>query len=414
MNPLRRAARKARYLFETRVEARLFAERVAPAVAPRLFRPRRGPVPDPADVRSVLVWNVDSLGDFLWTTPTLRALRTGYPAAAITLVCNRACLLLAETNPHVDRIVPVDPAPFYAGRGLFRTVPELRGKRFDVMLVLEMGSRPADAGRVIGRRLGVGYLVSSDLGLLKRLPDHTLPPNRDRYWPAYFLQAAEHLGVPGGSPELEVYPTAADEVAAAEMMPASLGVVDVGFHPNVAPYAGLTKKWPDDSFVELARLLAGRRPTRFVLTGSPDEAAACDRLADRIRAVSGAEVVTTAGRLPLRAVAALYRRLAVLIVGDTAALHLAAAADTPTVALFGATDPRLIAPASRRCVVLTRDLPCRPCFEYRDRRPEWPRCIFARPKCLEEITPAEAAAAVDRVAGGSRTRDRQTADEMVR
>ena len=395
MNPLRRAGRKARHLFETRVEARLFAERIAPAVAPRLYPPRRRSPPDPSAVRSVLVWNVDSLGDFLWTTPTLRALRAGYPTATITLVCNRACVPIAETNPNIDRLIPVDPAPFYAGRGLLRTVPGLRGERFDVMLVLEMGARPADAGRVLGRRLGVGYLVSSDLGLLKRLPDHTLPPNRDTYWPAYFLRAAAHLGLPTGPPALEVFPTAEDEATAAAVLPPGPVVADVGFHPYVAPYAGLTKKWPDDSFVELARLLAARRPTRFVLTGSPDEAAACDQLADRVRTATGAEVVSAAGRVPLRAVVSLYRRLTAVVVGDTAALHLAAAAGTPTVALFGATDPRLIAPPSPACVVLTRDLPCRPCFEYRDRRPGWPRCIFERPRCLEEIAPATAAAAVE-------------------
>ena len=394
MTLFQRAWRKAHHLFESRVVERLFAEGIAPALYPRLYHRRDRSPPNPAAVRTVLVWNIDSLGDFLFTTPALRALRAGYPSAAITLVANRACRDVIETNPNIDRSILVDPTPFYTGRGLLRGIPELAGSRFDVMLVLEMGSRPADAGRVFGRRLDVGYLVSSDLGILKTLPDRTLPSNRDMYWPAYFLKAVEHLGLAAGPPALEVVTTAADDASAAAVLPDEPGVRDVGLHPFVAPYAMLTKKWPDDSFVELARLLASREPTRFVLSGSSDDAAACEMLARRIASATGAAVVTAAGRLSPRGSAALFRRLAILVTGDTAALHLAAASGTPVVALFGATDPRLLAPPG--AVVLTRPLPCRPCFTYRDRRPGWPICLFDHPKCLHEITPAAVADAVGR------------------
>ena len=95
---------------------------------------------------------------------------------------------------------------------------------------------------------------------------------------------------------------------------------------------------------------------------------------------------------------ALYRRLDAVVTGDTAALHLAAAARTPTVALFGATDDRRIAPpTSAGCAALNRRLPCSPCHRYTDRRPGWPRCIFDHPKCLHEITPVAVADAVERV-----------------
>jgi heptosyltransferase-2 len=396
VNPLRRAARKARYLYESWLVERLLAEGLAPVLAPRLYRPCKRLPPGPEAVRSVLVWNVDSIGDFLWITPTLRALRAGYRHAAITLVCNRACRELAETNPHVDRLIPIDPQPFYTGRGLLRRVPELTGGSFDVMVILEMGSRPADAARVLGRRLGVGFVASSDLGLLKSLPDYTLPPNQAEYWAAYFLRLVEHLGLSPGRPDLEVTLTPDDLSAAGAVFGRDDDRVAIGFHPYVAQYARLTKKWPDDSFIDLARLLAARRPTRFILTGSTEEADECQQLAVRIRAVTGEEVLSTAGRLPLRAVVALNRRLRVVVTGDTAALHLAAAAGVPTVSLFGATDDRRIAPPSPHCVVLNQRLPCSPCHRYTDRRPVWPSCIFDRPKCLHDITPQAVAEAIQK------------------
>jgi ADP-heptose:LPS heptosyltransferase len=351
-----------------------------------------------------LVWNLDSIGDFLWTTPTLLALRRGYPGAEITLVCNTACRGVAETNRNVDQVIPIDPVPYYSGGGLLRCPAELARRTFDVMLVLEMGSRPADAGRLLGRRLNVGYLVSTNLGILKSLPDHTLPPNEDAYWPDYFLGAVRRLGLAAPPPRLEVTTTEADEAEAESLLsPRPSGEeLTIGLHPYVAPYALGTKKWPDESFIRLARILRARRPTRFVLTGSREEAGACAALASQIREASGANATSAAGRLGLRAVVSLMRRLDGVVVGDTAALHLAAAAEAPTVVLFGATDPRRIAPPTASCLVLNRALPCSPCHRYDDRRPAWPRCRFDRPKCLHEITPEEVADAVDRILSRSR------------
>jgi ADP-heptose:LPS heptosyltransferase len=394
VNIYKKIKNKICHILEDLLWEKLVAEGVVPIVIPRFYPWRDRRPPERGGVGSVLVWNIDSPGDFLWVTPALRALRQGYPRAMITLVCNRACRPLAETNRNVDRLIAIDPAVFYTGRGLVHGVPELAGERFDLMIVLEMGSRPADAARLIGRKLGVGYLVSTNLGILKSLPDHTLPPNRGEYWPSYFLRAVEHLGLPPSTANLEVATTPEDEAMVEAVLGPDFddGRVAIGFHPYVAAYAMLTKKWPDDSFVELAGLLSTRRPTRFVLTGSPDEAGACEWLARRIRDATGAEVISTAGQLSLRAVIALYRRLGVVVTADTSALHLAAAAGVAIVTLFGSTDDRRIAQPSSRCVVLNQRLPCSPCHRYTDHRPKWPVCRFVRPKCMYLITPSHVAA----------------------
>jgi len=253
------------------------------------------------------------------------------------------------------------------------------------MLVIEMGSRPADAGRILGRRLDVGYLVSTDLGVAKTIADFALPENRDEYWPRYFLRLAEHLGLNSGSASLTVFPTASD-VAAVD---AWLDPFDrrplIGFHPMVAPYASLTKKWPNEFFVELAKLLATRKPLRLVLSGSREEVESCEELAGRIRLATDLTVFVAAGKFSPRQTASLFGRLKVLVVADTFALHLAAAMNTPTIALFGATDDRRIAPVGG--IVLNHRLPCSPCHRYVDRNQGWPVCLFDHPKCMYAIQP---------------------------
>ncbi len=383
--------RRLRYYYDYHFGERILAENLLPILYKAVYPKRQRARPEPATVKSVLVWNIDSLGDSVWTTPSLRALRAGYANAKITLLCNRACADLVRHNPNIDEVIAIDPRPYYQGPGWLRRVTELEGRRFDVMVVLEMGSRPADAGRLLGRRLAVGYLVSSDLGILKHLPDHTLPPNKQEYWPAYFMRAAEALGIPPALIELEI-PTSAEDTAAAVKILQNQGwplndgrETWIGLHPCVASYGSLTKMWPHENFLEVARIVAANRPTRFLITGSRDEAGPCENLAQRIRETTGAPALSTAGLFSVRELVTAYKTLDALVVGDTAALHFAAAAKTPTIAIFGATNPQTIAPDSALRKVMTISLPCRPCHQNRDRLPFWPKCIFPAPKCLLEI-----------------------------
>lgn len=400
-----RVWRKLLFLRDRFVE-KVAVERLLPVYA-RLRYPRRmRPIPDPASVRSVLVWNVDAIGDLTWTTPTLRALRAGYPAAKITMVCHRINAELLATNPHIDTLVPVQGDRFYSGHGIFARVPEIEREKFDVMLILEMGSRPADAARVLSRRIDVGYSVAANLGLLKHLTDFVLPPNDPAaplYWPEYFLQTVTHLGLSVPAAKIEIFRTDEDRALIAkwktEVEADGKSLPLVGLHPTVAAYATLTKQWPLEHFVELARLLHEKRPVRFVLTGSKADRAECETFAGRIREVCGAEVISTAGQFGLRQTVELLSTLDLMVVADTAVLHLSAAAGTATIGLFGATSHQMIAPRNDNCIALSEGLPCSPCFHNRDRSPFWPDCIFPRQECMFTLTPARVAAAAETLLG---------------
>jgi ADP-heptose:LPS heptosyltransferase len=158
----------------------------------------------------------------------------------------------------------------------------------------------------------------------------------------------------------------------------------VGIH---ASGGRASKQWHLDRFAAAARAIVRARGGTIVLTGTD-----ADRpLVDAVRAgLADDPTIDAAGALDLPSLAALLAELDVLVTGDTGPMHLAAAVDTPVVALFGPSDPARYGPRARAERILRVDLPCSPCGLVR-LPPE--RCRGHVPECLDRIGVDEVAAA---------------------
>jgi ADP-heptose:LPS heptosyltransferase len=119
------------------------------------------------------------------------------------------------------------------------------------------------------------------------------------------------------------------------------------------------KSWPLDRFAKAGDDLAAMIGARVVVTGAADERPQANRLA---RLLSGGGV-SLAGRLGWGELEALLARATLVVGVDSGPLHLAVAAGTPSVALFGPADPAQFGPwgPPARHRLVTGDLPCRPC-----------------------------------------------------
>ena len=145
------------------------------------------------------------------------------------------------------------------------------------------------------------------------------------------------------------------------------------------------RRWPLNSFVELAvRLTTGRPNRRIILTSGPSEAAAA---ADVVRAVRErrpdlADAVRTCGNMSLDELHALVGRAQLYIGGDSGPLHVASTTWTPIVGLYGPTLPVRSAPwrdpRAYSAAVDVGALPCRPC--------EQRVCAPGDFRCLTRIT----------------------------
>ena len=131
--------------------------------------------------------------------------------------------------------------------------------------------------------------------------------------------------------------------------------------PVVVLYPGAawqTKRWGELNFARLNDALIRRFQVRTLLTWGPGEEPLIQRV---VRATAYTPAIAPA--TTLLQLAAIIARGRAFVGGDTGPLHLAAAVGTPTVALFGPSDPRRNGPYGLGHVILQRQLPCSNCYQ---------------------------------------------------
>jgi lipopolysaccharide heptosyltransferase II len=345
----------------------------------------------------ILLVRLRLIGDVVFTTPLIRAIRRHVPDAHLTYVVEPPALPIVQGNPHLNDII-VAPRR----RGVTRVVDDmrlasrLRRERFDVAIDLHGGPRAAWLTWASGAPMRIGYTIAGRRWMythvVNRAPDlgprHSVLNQWDLLAP---------LGIGPADPALDAIEIAHETGAALDV---ERRLRDLGIRTDdeiavVHVSAGNPfRRWPLESFVELVvGLASANRSRRILLTSGPSERVAARRVAESARVrLGGAEQVPDTADFSLAELRALIERAAVYIGGDSGPLHVASATTTPIVGLFGPTlaersmpwrDPRWFAEA-----VDAGSLPCRPCNQR--------ECVTGDFRCLSMITAQQVIEAAER------------------
>jgi heptosyltransferase-2 len=313
---------------------------------------------DPAQISKILVREVNWVGDAILTLPALEALDRRFPRAEISLLGRSWVAGLFAGVAAVDRILAYESAGAHrclAGR--WRLARALRRERFDLAILFP---NSLDAALVpwlarIPRRLGT---PSDGRGLLLTHPVRVVRGSAERHQVFHYLGLVRALGADGDpTPRLAVAPTAAesvDRILADAGVPAGSAIIAL----NPGSVYGGAKRWPADRFAAAGDLLVDRWNAQVVLVGSGGELPVLERVARAMRR----RAIVLGGRTDLAELAALLRRARLLLTNDTGAMHVAAAVDTPVVAVFGPTDADATGPRGLRCRIVREPVACSPCL----------------------------------------------------
>ncbi len=301
--------------------------------------------------RILVVRQHDQLGDFLLSTPVFKAVRQSFPKSYIAVVARKYTAALAENNPYIDRVVPFyENGRDWSPRRILSFIRHIRG--YDLAIVLNTVSHSLTSD-LLAYFSGAPYVLGSEHRPFKNSDRNffynLLAPYRkvECQQSERNLDIVRYIGVKAGDPSECIRLTEAEKQWARQFMQ-SLGKSPekplIAIHPGAGK---VRNRWPAEKFARVGQQLADRTGGQLYVTWGPNE----ETLGRDV--MSGLKVKPLFSvHKNIRRVAAVLSQADVLLCNDTGVLHLAAAVDTPIVAVFGPTDPAVWKPAGDRVLAV--------------------------------------------------------------
>ncbi len=340
-----------------------------------------------------LVRATNWVGDVVMSLPAVRALRASDPNGTLAILARPWVAELYRLLPEVDEVVADDANGSDAdsnARG--RLAGVIRAARFDRAVILptsfESAWTLARAG--VPERIGYrgewrGLLLTSAVGL-------SLAPGEHQVWK--HLRLAEAAGAAHASAPDVSWPVGASLREGARRRLTEAGWKGGAFvAAHVASFAHAAKRWELGRFAAVFDDLAARRGLPVVLLGSAAEKSVNREAADLAKR---ARVFDLSGATSLPEALGVLAEAALFLGNDSGLAHLASAAGTPSVVVFGPTDPEATRPWDgpradgkpvRLALARSRTL-CAPC--------RFAVCPIDH-ACMEGVRPADVLRAVESV-----------------
>lgn len=294
----------------------------------------------------VIVRSLPGLGDLLCLVPALRALRSSFPEAQVTLVgLPWASQFVRRFHRYIDHWVefpgyPGIPETPVQPQRIVSFLAQIQQSTVDLALQMHGNGMCMNAlTLLLGAKQSAGFFPAEHY-----CPDPTTfmvyPEHEHEVW--RLLRLLEFLGIPLQGTDLE-FPISASEWQEFQAI-ASTHDLRIGDYVCIHPGASTrSRRWRAENFATVADRLAAQG-LQIVLTGIQAEASLTQKIAQTMRFPA----IDLAGKTSLGTIAALLKTAQLLICNDTGISHLAAALRVKSVVVFSDSDAQRWAPLDRQ------------------------------------------------------------------
>lgn len=320
----------------------------------------------PTDIRNVLLIQLGDIGDVVWTTPDIRAVKNSIPGSKVSILVKDGFGGLLEADPSVDRILEVKR---YHGNALAQIAGQLsflknlRAHHFDLVLDLRLGDRGAFMSFATGAPVRVTMHHPEGLPWLRNiLFTHAaipadVPPERGATEQSLRILRTLGIDTTDKTPQLWVSNTVKKSV---RNILTAQKAESFERWITINPFSRWQyKEWAESKWVEIINWLWRDFAIPAFVVGSPEEQPKAEALLRQCKA----KAFNFAGKTTLSELAGLLSQSLLHIGVDSAAPHIAAATGVPTITIYGPSSWFDWAPVGEKHRIILPDMDCVPCFQ---------------------------------------------------
>lgn len=327
--------------------------------------------------KRILIFNVNWLGDVLFSTAVIRNIRRNFPNSFLACIINSRCYPILKGNPYLDEIIVFDEKDRHKSiLAKLEFIKFLKAKRFDTVFLLHRSFTRAFICSLAGIPERIGYHTKKrDFLLTKKI----IAPRLDTLHRIdYYLNLIERAGLKAEDRYPEFF-ISEEDLKSIDNFLNKNSITKEDFLVAINPGGNWQpKRWPKDYWVVLSDRLISEFSAKVIITGSHNDIL----LAKDIKDLMKFRPIIASGIFNLKQLGALCKRLDLFITADTGPLHIANAVGTKKIiALFGPTSPNITGPyPGKNVIIVSKDVGCKiPCYVV--------DCSDNR--CMKAITPEE-------------------------
>lgn len=294
--------------------------------------------------QSLCVLRLSAIGDVCHTLPVVRTLQAALPGTEITWIVGKTEASLVGDIAGIE-FITFDKRAGLAGMRAVRR--QLAGRRFDVLLQMQVALRASVLSRFIPARSRVGFDRARARDFQWLFTDRHIAAREQQHVMDGLFGFAEALGIQERVLRWDIPLAQSDRDFAANKVPGDQPVLVIS--PCSSTRARNFRNWAPERYAAVAAHAVDNLGMQVVVTGGPT---GLERdYGERIAADAGVPVTNLVGRSSLKQLFALIERAAVVLCPDSGPAHMATAAGTPVVGLYATSNPDRTGPYDRRFTV---------------------------------------------------------------
>jgi len=299
----------------------------------------------PQEPKNLCIFRLSAIGDVTHILPIIDTLKKAWPKTRITWIIGKLEYQLVKTLPGIEFIV------FDKSRGwrAFLDLSQaLKGRRFDLLLMMQAALRSSLASLLISARYKLGFDRQRAIDYQWLFSNRKITGDNRVHVLDGFFQFLEAIGIEEKNYTWDL-PIEADNQHCADEMIANAPSVII--NPCSSARKNNWRNWSLERYAEISDYLHDRG-LQVLITGGPSktEIEFCQSIVDECQS----SPQNLAGKTTLGQLLTLIKRALFIIGPDTGPAHMATIVDTPVIALFASSNPMRSGPYKSQQILINK------------------------------------------------------------